>query len=297
MAHGIAPPPARTDGGLSAFRGAIRIEGFPTMSSIPPMGRLERTASRKERSRCCASERDYRTVTEWSARPADIDATPDLRVGDILIRNAQRSRSPPRTSGLRGAIAQKRSSTDSPRCPRSVSRSLRRRGRALTGSASMIGASTPRLFPAGWGPGSSAPSQRGRARQASTSSPKDGPSGGNNRVAARSLLGLAVHAGYESQRRSAARSCSSFAEQDTIAPVASPLRGCRAPRQRRSCSAVTARHYDVTKAVNDFERVSTLRSSSCDGTPAVENGIRRFEPEPRSRSVHEGVSRSRLRSR
>jgi uncharacterized protein len=250
MAHGFAAVKA---GGLAAFAERFRREGFTAVvfdyrqwggSSGEPR---EETSVTRQRE-------DYRTVIDWTVADPDIDAT-RIFVWGTSFSGMHAVEIAATDARLRGAIAQN-PLVDGLAAMTMVppTRSLRLFAvGALDRLGSLLGRS-PRYVPAGVAPG-----EFGAVANAAAFAgleiirPKDG-SEWHNRVAARSLLGLAAH---RPVRKAAEIGCPILlvvAERDTIAPVGPALRVAeRAPKAELFRSH--GDHYDVYEGGQDYDRV------------------------------------------
>jgi pimeloyl-ACP methyl ester carboxylesterase len=250
MAHGFAAVKA---GGLAAFAERFRREGFTAVvfdyrqwggSSGQPRDEVSVPRQRE----------DYRTVIDWAVADPDIDTSLIFVWGTSFsgMHAVELAATDPR---LAGVIAQNplvdglAAMTMVP-----LTRSLRLFAvGALDRLGSLLGR-PPRYIPAGV-----APAEFGAVANAVAFAgleiirPKDG-SEWHNRVAARSLLGLAVH---RPVRKAAEIGCPILlvvAEHDTIAPIGPALRVAeRAPKAELLRSR--GDHYDVYNGGEDYDRV------------------------------------------
>jgi pimeloyl-ACP methyl ester carboxylesterase len=250
MAHGFAAVKA---GGLAAFAERFRREGFTAVvfdyrqwGGSTGQPRDEVSVSRQRQ--------DYRTVIDWALADPDIDAT-RIFVWGTSFSGMHAVEIAATDARLRGAIAQN-PLVDGLAAITTVppTRSLRLfAAGALDRLASLLGR-PPRYLPAGVAPG-----EFGAVANAVAFAgleiirPKDG-SEWHNRVAARSLLGLALH---RPVRKAAQISCPILlvvAEHDTIAPIGPALRVAeRAPNAELFRSR--GDHYDVYEGGQDYDRV------------------------------------------
>jgi uncharacterized protein len=240
MAHGFAAVKA---GGLAAFAERFRHDGFTAIafdyrqwggSSGQPRDEVSVTRQRE----------DYRTVIDWAVADTNIDAT-RIFVWGTSFSGMHAVEIAATDARLRGAIAQN-PLVDGLAAITMVppTRSLRLFAvGALDRLGSLLGR-PPRYVPAGVAPG-----EFGAVVNAVAFAgleiirPKDG-SEWHNRIAARSLLGLAVH---RPVRKAAQIGCPILlvvAEHDTIAPIGPALRVAeRAPTAELFRSH--GDHYDV----------------------------------------------------
>jgi dienelactone hydrolase len=250
MAHGFAAVKA---GGLAAFAERFRREGFTAVvfdyrqwggSSGQPRDEVSVPRQRE----------DYRTVIDWTVADPDIDAR-RIFVWGTSFSGMHAIEIAATDARLRGAIAQN-PLVDGLAAITMVppTRSLRL---FAVGALDRLGSlldRPPRYIPAGVAPG-----EFGAVANAVAFAgleiirPKDG-SEWHNRVAARSLLGLALH---RPARKAAEIDCPILlvvAEHDTIAPIGPALRVAeRAPKAELLRSR--GDHYDVYERGADYDRV------------------------------------------
>jgi dienelactone hydrolase len=250
MAHGFAAVKA---GGLAAFAERFSREGFTAIvfdyrqwggSSGEPRDEVSVPHQRK----------DYRTVIDWAVADPDIDST-GIFVWGTSFSGMHAVEIAATDTRLRGAIAQN-PLVDGLAAMTTVppTRSLRLFAvGALDRLGSLLGR-PPRYIPAGVAPGQfGAVANPVAFAGLEIIRPKDG-SEWHNRVAARSLLGLAAH---RPVRKAAEIGCPILlvvAEHDTIAPVGPALRVAeRAPHAELFRSR--GDHYDVYQGGQDYGRV------------------------------------------
>jgi fermentation-respiration switch protein FrsA (DUF1100 family) len=250
MAHGFAAVKA---GGLEVFAERFRREGFTAVvfdyrqwggSSGEPRDEVSVPRQRE----------DYRTVIDWTVADSDIDATRIFAWGtsfsgmhavEIAATDAR----------LRGAIAQNPlvdGLAAMTMVPPTRSLHLFAVG-ALDRLGSLLGR-PPRYIPAGVRPGEfGAVANEVAFEGLEIIRPKDG-SEWHNRVAARSLLGLALHRPVRKATRIRCPILLVVAEHDTIAPVGPALRVAElAPKAELFRSR--GDHYDVYYGGQDYDRV------------------------------------------
>jgi uncharacterized protein len=250
MAHGFAAVKA---GGLAAFAKRFRSEGFTAVvfdyrqwgdSSGQPRDEVSVTRQRE----------DYRTVIDWAVADPNIDAArifvwgtsfSGMHVVEIAATDAR----------LRGAIAQN-PLVDGLAAMTMVppTRSLRLFAVGVLDRLGSLLGRPPRYIPAGVAPG-----EFGAVANAAAFAgleiirPKDG-SEWHNRVAARSLLDLAVRRPVQKAAEISCPILLVVAEHDTIAPVGPALRVAeRAPNAELFRSR--GDHYDVYEGGQDYDRV------------------------------------------
>jgi fermentation-respiration switch protein FrsA (DUF1100 family) len=250
MAHGFAAVKA---GGLEAFAERFQREGFTAVAFDYRQWGGSRGQPRDEVS-VPRQREDYRTVIDWTVADPDIDAA-RIFVWGTSFSGMHSVEIAATDARLRGAIAQN-PLVDGLAAITTVppTRSLRLFAvGALDRLGSLLGR-PPRYIPAGGAPG-----EFGAVANAVTFAgleiirPRDG-SEWNNRVAARSLLGLAVH---RPVRKAAEIGCPILlvvAEHDTIAPIGPALRVAeRAPKAELFRSR--GEHYDVYEGGADYDSV------------------------------------------
>jgi dienelactone hydrolase len=250
MAHGFAAVKA---GGLAPFAERFCREGFTAVAfDYRQWGGS--TGEPREETSVPRQREDYRTVIDWAVADPEIDATQifiwgtsfsGLHAVEIAATDAR----------LRGAIAQN-PLVDGLAGVTMVppTRSLRL---FAVGALDRLGSllrRPPRYILAGVAPG-----EFGAVANAAAFAgleiirPKDGTEW-HNRVAARSLLGIAAH---RPVRKAADIRCPILlvvAEDDTIAPAGPALRVAeRAPKAELFRSR--GGHYDVYEGGEDFDRV------------------------------------------
>jgi dienelactone hydrolase len=250
MAHGFAAVKA---GGLPAFAERFRREGFTAVafdyrqwggSGGPPRDEVSVPRQRA----------DYRTVIDWAIADPGIDAT-RIFVWGTSFSGMHAIELAATDARLRGAIAQN-PLVDGLAAMTMVppTRSLRL---FATGALDRLGAllrRPPRYIPAGVAPGEfGAVANTVAFAGLEIIRPQDG-SEWHNRVAARSLLGLAAH---RPVRKAAEIDCPILlviAEHDTIAPAGPALRVAqRAPKAELLRSR--GDHYDVYEGGKGYDRV------------------------------------------
>jgi dienelactone hydrolase len=253
MAHGFGAVKA---GGLAPFAERFSREGFTAIafdyrhwggSSGEPR---DEVSVRRQRE-------DYRTVIEWARAEPGIDAArvfvwgtsfSGLHVVEIAATDTR----------LHGAIAQN-PLVDGLAGTRMAqpSRSLRLLGLGLLDRLGSLLGLAPRYVTAGAGPGELAVVANEAARAGiDIIRPRDG-SEWHNRVAARSVLGIAAH---RPVRKAANIRCPILlvvGEPDTIAPVGPALRVAeRAPKGELYRSR--GDHYGVYEGGEDYDRVLSI---------------------------------------
>jgi pimeloyl-ACP methyl ester carboxylesterase len=250
MAHGFAAVKA---GGLAAFAERFRREGFTAIAFDYRQWGGSSGQPRDEVS-VPRQRQDYRTVIDWALADPDIDATrifiwgtsfSGMHAVEIAATDAR----------LRGAIAQS-PLVDGLAAITTVppTRSLRLfAAGSLDRLGSLLGR-PPRYIPAGVAPG-----EFGAVANAAAFAgleiirPKDG-SEWHNRVAARSLLGLAAHRPVQKAANISCPILLVVAEHDTIAPIGPALRVAeRTPNAELFRSR--GDHYDVYEGGQDYDRV------------------------------------------
>jgi fermentation-respiration switch protein FrsA (DUF1100 family) len=250
MAHGFGAVKA---GGLAAFAERFRREGFTAVVfDYRQWGGS--TGHPRDEVSVPRQREDYRTVIDWTFADPDTDAS-RIFVWGTSFSGMHAVEIAATDARLRGAIAQN-PLVDGLAALTMVppTRSLRLFAvGALDRLGSLIGR-PPRYVPAG-----AAPGEFGAVANAVAFAgveiirPTDG-SEWHNRVAARSLLGLAVH---RPVRKAANIGCPILlvvAEKDTIAPVGPVLRVVeRAPKAELFRSR--GDHYDVYEGGEDYDRV------------------------------------------
>jgi dienelactone hydrolase len=250
MAHGFAAVKAR---GLAAFAERFREEGFTAIvfdyrqwggSSGEPRDEVSVPRQRE----------DYRTVIDWAVADPQIDATrvfvwgtsfSGMHAVEIAATDAR----------LRGAIAQN-PLVDGLAAITTV-RPIRTLRLFAAGAFDRLGSllgRPPRYIPAGVAPGEfGAVANAVAFAGVEIIRPKDG-SEWHNRVAARSLLGLAAHRPVRKAAEISAPILLVVAEHDTIAPVSPALRVAElAPNAELFRSH--GDHYDVYNGGQDYDRV------------------------------------------
>jgi dipeptidyl aminopeptidase/acylaminoacyl peptidase len=250
MAHGLAAVKA---GGLAPFAERFCAAGFTTVAfdyrKWGGSSGLPRDETSVPRQRA-----DYRTVIDWVIAEPDIDETQifiwgtsfsGLHVVEIAATDAR----------LRGAIAQNplvdglAAVTMAP-----LRHALHLMGIGVVDRLGSAFGSAPRYIPAGVAPGEfGAVANAAAAAGVEIIRPKDGTEW-HNRVAARSMLGVAAH---RPARKAAEVRCPILlvvAEDDTIAPVEPALHLAElAPRAELFRSR--GGHYGVYDGGEDYHRV------------------------------------------
>jgi pimeloyl-ACP methyl ester carboxylesterase len=252
MAHGLAAIKA---GGLAPYAERFAREGFTTVAfDYRQWGGS--SGEPREVASVPRQREDYRTVIDWAMAEPEIDQTQvfiwgtsfsGLQVVEIAATDAR----------LRGAIAQ------TPLVDGLAGAKMAPATHAfhllLAGLLDRLGAlfgRTPRYIPAGVGSGEfGAVANAAALAGQDIIRPKDGAEW-HNRIAARSLLGVAAH---RPARRAADIRCPILlvvAEHDMIAPVGPALRIAEhAPRAELLRSR--GDHYDVYQGGEDFDNVVT----------------------------------------
>jgi dienelactone hydrolase len=250
MAHGFAAIKA---GGLEPFADRFRREGFTAIALDYRQWGGSSGQPRDEAS-VPRQREDYRTVIDWAVADPDIDATRIFAWGTSFsgMHAVEIASTDPR---LRGAIAQN-PLVDGLAGVTMVPpiRSLRLLAVGVLDRIGSLLGRPPRYIPAGAGPGEfGAVANAAALAGLDIIRPKDG-SEWHNRVAARSLLGIAAH---RPVRKAADIRCPILlvvAENDTIAPVGPALRVAeRAPRAELFRSR--GGHYGVYEGGEDYDRV------------------------------------------
>jgi uncharacterized protein len=250
LAHGFAAVKA---GGLAPFAEAFRRQGF---AAIPFDYRHWGGSSGQPRDvTSVPSQRaDYRTVIDWAMAHPDIDATRVFVWGTSFsgLHAVELAATDPR---LRGAIAQ------NPLVDGLAGTRMSRPGRLVrllaVGVEDRVGSllgRPPRYIPAGVAPGEFGAIANEQAFGGlGIIRPKDGTEW-QNRVAARSLLGIAAH---RPVRKAADIRCPVLlvvGENDTIAPAGPALKVAeRAPKSELYRSR--GGHYDVYEGGKDYDNV------------------------------------------
>jgi dienelactone hydrolase len=255
MAHGFAAVKA---GGLAPFAERFRRAGFTAVAFDYRQWGGSAGEPREEAS-VPRQRADYRTVIDWAMAEPDIDETQifiwgtsfsGLHAVEIAATDAR----------LCGAIAQ------NPLVDGLAGLKMGTTSHALhalaVGMVDRVGGllgRPPRYVPAGVGPGEfGAVSNAEALAGLEIIRPKDGAEW-YNRVAARSLLGIAFH---RPARRAADIRCPILlviAENDTIAPVGPALRVAEhAPRAELIRSR--GDHYDVYQGGDDYDNVVTAEA-------------------------------------
>ena len=250
LAHGFAAVKA---GGLVPFAEAFRRQGF---AAIPFDYRHWGGSSGEPRdvTSVPAQRADYRTVIDWAMAHPDIDATRVFVWGTSFsgLHAVELAATDPR---LRGAIAQ------NPLVDGLAGTRTSRPGQLLrlltVGVKDRVGSllgRPPRYVPAGVAPGEFGAIANEQAFDGlEIIRPKDGTEW-QNRVAARSLLGIAAH---RPVRKAADIQCPILlvvGEHDTIAPAGPALKVAeRAPKSELYRSR--GGHYDVYEGGEDYDNV------------------------------------------
>jgi uncharacterized protein len=250
MAHGFAAVKA---GGLAAFAKRFRSEGFTAVvfdyrqwgdSSGQPRDEVSVIRQRE----------DYRTVIDWAVADTNIDAT-RIFVWGTSFSGMHAVEIAATDARLRGAIAQN-PLVDGLAAMTMVppTRSLRLFAVGVLDRLGSLLGRPPRYIPAGVAPG-----EFGAVANAAAFAgleiirPKDG-SEWHNRVAARSLLDLAVRRPVQKAAEISCPILLVVAEHDSIAPVGPALRVAeRAPNAQLFRSR--GDHYDVYEGGQDYDRV------------------------------------------
>ncbi len=253
MAHGFAAIKA---GGLAPFAERFCREGFTAIAfdyrHWGGSGGQPRDVTSVPRQR-----EDYRTVIDWAVADPRIDET-QIFIWGTSFSGMHAVEIAATDTRLRGAIAQNplvdglAGLTMVP-----PTRSLRLLGVGVSDRLGALLGRPPRYIPAG-----AAPGEFGAVANAAAFAgldiirPKDGTEW-HNRVAARSLLGIAAH---RPVRKAADIRCPILlvvAENDTIAPVGPALRVAeRAPKSELFRSR--GGHYGVYEGGEDYDNVLRL---------------------------------------
>ncbi len=250
MAHGFA---ALKAGGLAPFAERFAREGFTAVAfdyrQWGGSGGQPRDVASVPRQR-----EDYRTVIDWAIAQPDVDPT-QIFIWGTSFSGLHAVEIAATDGRLRGAIAQNPlvdGLAGTKMAP--PSRLLRLFAVGVLDRLGSLLGRPPRYIPAGVGPGEfGAVANAAALAGLEIIRPKDGGEW-HNRVAARSVLGIAAH---RPVRKAADIHCPILlvvAENDTIAPVGPALRVAeRAPK------AVLFRsrgdHYGVYEGGEDFDRV------------------------------------------
>jgi pimeloyl-ACP methyl ester carboxylesterase len=250
MAHGLAAIKA---GGLEPFAERFCREGFTTVAfdyrQWGGSGGQPRDVTSVPRQR-----RDYRTVVDWAVADPGIDET-QIFVWGTSFSGLHAVELAATDGRLRGVIAQNplvdgfAAMTMAP-----ATRVLRLLAVGVLDRLGALIGRPPRYIPAGVAPGEfGAVANAAALAGVDIIRPKDGTEW-HNRLAARSLLGVATH---RPVRKAAKIRCPILlvvAEHDTIAPVAPALRLAeRAPTAELFLSR--GGHYGVYAGGEDHERV------------------------------------------
>lgn len=250
MAHGFAAVKA---GGLAAFAERFRREGVTAVVfDYRQWGGS--TGEPRDEVSVSRQREDYRTVIDWMVADPDIDTT-RIFVWGTSFSGMHAVELAATDDRLRGAIA-RNPLVDALAAMARVrpTRSLRLFAvGALDRLGAMIGR-PPRYVPAGVAPGEfGAVANEVAFAGLEIIRPKDG-SEWHNRVAARSLLGLAVHRPVRKAAQIVCPILLVVAEHDTIAPTGPALRVAeRAPNAELFRSR--GDHYDVYEGGEDYDRV------------------------------------------
>jgi dienelactone hydrolase len=250
MAHGFAAVKA---GGLAPFAERFSREGFTTIAFDYRQWGGSSGRPRDEAS-VPRQREDYRTVIDWAAAQPDIDST-RIFIWGTSFSGLHAVEIAATDSRLRGAIAQN-PLVDGLAGTR-IAPPLRSLHLMAVGVLDRIGSllgRPPRYIPAGAGPG-----EFGVVANAAALAgleiirPKDGAEW-HNRVAARSILGIAAHRPVRKAARIRCPLLLVVAENDTIAPVGPALRVAeRAPKSELFRSR--GDHYGVYQGGEDYDRV------------------------------------------
>jgi uncharacterized protein len=250
LAHGFAAVKA---GGLAPFAEAFRRQGF---AAIPFDYRHWGGSQGEPRdvTSVPAQRADYRAVIDWAMGQPDIDAT-RVFVWGTSFSGLHAVELAATDDRLRGAIAQ------NPLVDGLAGTRISRPGQLLhllaVGVQDQVGSllgRPPRYIPAGVAPGKFGAIANEQAFGGlEIIRPKDGTEW-HNRVAARSILGIAAH---RPVRKAADIRCPILlvvGENDTIAPAAPALRVAeRAPKAELYRSR--GGHYAVYKGGEDYDNV------------------------------------------
>jgi pimeloyl-ACP methyl ester carboxylesterase len=250
MAHGFAAVKA---GGLQPFAERFSREGFTAVAFDYRQWGGSSGQPREEVS-VPRQREDYRTVIDWAIADPDIDAT-QIFIWGTSFSGLHAVEIAATDTRLRGAIAQN-PLVDGLAGTRMAqpSRLLRLFAVGVLDRLGSLLGRPPRYVPAGVAAGEfGAVANEVAFAGLEIIRPKDG-SEWHNRVAARSLLGLAVH---RPVRKAALIACPILlvvAEHDTIAPTGPALRVAeRAPKAELFRSH--GDHYDVYEGGKDYDRV------------------------------------------
>jgi pimeloyl-ACP methyl ester carboxylesterase len=250
MAHGFAAVKA---GGLAPFAERFRREGFTAVAfDYRQWGGS--SGQPRDVTSIARQRQDYRTVIDWALADPGIDET-QIFVWGTSFSGLHAVELAATDGRLRGAIAQ------NPLVDGLAGVRMAPPTRALrllaVGMLDRLGAMVgrpPRYIPAG-----AAPGEFGAVANAAAFAgleiirPRDGTEW-HNRVAARSLLGVAAHRPVRKAARIRCPILLVVAEHDTIAPVGPALRIAeRAPRAELFLSR--GGHYGVYEGGEDHERV------------------------------------------
>jgi dienelactone hydrolase len=250
MAHGLAAVKA---GGLASFAERFCSEGFAVVAfDYRQWGGS--TGQPREVASIHRQRQDYRTVIDWAVADPRIDET-QMFVWGTSFSGLHAVELAATDGRLRGAIAQN-PLVDGLAGMTMVSpiRALRLLAVGVMDGLGAVVGRPPRYIAAGVAPGEfGAVANAAAFAGVEIIRPKDGTEW-HNRVAARSLLGVALH---RPGRKAAKIRCPILlvvAEHDTIAPVGPALRVAeRAPRAELFLSR--GGHYGVYEGGEDHERV------------------------------------------
>jgi dienelactone hydrolase len=250
MAHGLAAVKA---GGLAPFAERFCREGF-TAVAFDYLQWGGSSGQPREEVSVPRQRQDYRTVIDWAMNDPEIDSA-QIVVWGTSFSSLHAVELAATDSRLRAAIAQNPlvdGLAGMRMAPPTLSLRLFAAG-LMDRLGSLLGR-PPRYIPAGVAPG-----EFGLVANAAAVAgldiirPNDGTEW-NNRVAARSVLGIAAH---RPVRKAAKIRCPILlvvAENDTIAPMGPALRVARrAPKAELFRSR--GDHYDVYEGGQDFDRV------------------------------------------
>jgi dienelactone hydrolase len=250
MAHGFAAVKA---GGLAPFAERFSREGFTTIAfDYRQWGGS--TGQPRDEASVPRQREDYRTVIDWAAAQPDIDST-RIFIWGTSFSGLHAVEIAATDSRLRGAIAQN-PLVDGLAGTRTAppGRLLRLLAVGVLDRLGSVFGRPPRYIPAGAGPGEfGAVANAAALAGLDIIRPKDGAEW-QNRVAARSVLGIGAHRPVRKASRITCPILLVVAENDTIAPVGPALRVAeRAPKGELFRSR--GDHYGVYQGGEDYDRV------------------------------------------
>ena len=250
MAHGFAAVKA---GGLAPFAERFSHEGFTAIAfDYRQWGGS--TGQPRDVASVPRQREDYRAVIDWAVAQRDIDPT-RIFIWGTSFSGLHAVEIAATDTRLRGAIAQN-PLVDGLAATRNAPplRLLRLFGVGVLDRLGSLLGRPPRYIPAGAGPGEfGAVANAAALAGLDIIRPKDGAEW-HNRVAARSILGIAAHRPVRKAARIRCPILLVVAENDTIAPVGPALRVAeRAPKSELFRSR--GDHYGVYEGGEDYDRV------------------------------------------